>query len=57
MELEIEAHQAELEAAGEGIGLTGLYQGIDEVNSNVTYTNSQIKLVGTRNMPSGRISL
>ena len=57
MEHEIENTQANLGAEKEAIDNGGLYQGIDEVASNVTYVKDEIKVVGNRQNFDGRLSI
>lgn len=57
MEHEIETTQAKLCAEKEAIDNGGLYQGIDEVASNVTYVKDTTKVVGNRQNFEGRLSI
>lgn len=49
--------QAALEKAGDPIESGGLYNGIDDVASNVTYRTGDVKKVGKKSIMEGRLSL
>jgi hypothetical protein len=47
----------DLEKAGKPVVIGGLYQGIDDVASNVTYTQGESKIVGKKLSVDNRLSL
>ena len=57
MQTDMELTQAAMSKAGEPIESGGLYTGIEDVASNVTYTTGDYKKIGKRNSMEGRLTL
>ena len=57
MQTDMELTQAAMSKAGEPIESGGLYTGIEDVASNVTYTTGDYKKIGKRSSMEGRLTL
>ena len=57
MDAEMEESKNALHTSMEGVCVGGLYQGIDEVSSNVTLVKDDKKIVGERLNIAGRLSM
>ena len=57
MEIEMETRKQTLSKDPEGFATGGLYKGIEEVGSNVTFTQDETKIVGKRSSFDGRLSM
>ena len=57
MQIEMENRKQTLSKDPEGFATGGLYKGIEEVGSNVTFTQDETKIMGKKSSFDGRLSL